>query len=135
MVQLPPIESANRVKKSILDSKLDALRPGILGALMSALSETLAEMPRTPEVNLPRMADFGHFARAAETVLSLPAGEFTRVFDANREASRTVVLESSPLAEAIQAMIAREKKFEGTASVLLKRLEDFAEEGLVRLNG
>jgi hypothetical protein len=46
------------------------------GLLMSSLSETLAEMPRTSEVNLPRMADFGHFARAAETALSLPAGEF-----------------------------------------------------------
>jgi hypothetical protein len=132
MVQLPEIDKSKRLKKSALDAKLENLRPGLLGALLTALSETLAEQTRINPPELPRMADYGHFAIAAETALGLPAGEFLRVFDANREASRQVVLESSPLAEAIQAMVARDREFTGTASVLLKRLEEFAEESVVR---
>ncbi|KGF72847.1 hypothetical protein DO97_03715 [Neosynechococcus sphagnicola sy1] len=132
MVQLPAIDKAKRLKKADLDAKLEDLRPKLLGALLTALSETLAEQPRINPSELPRMADYGHFAIAAETALGLPAGEFLRVFDANREASRQVVLESSPLAEAIQAMITRDYEFKGTASVLLKKLEEFAEESVVR---
>jgi hypothetical protein len=132
MVQLPPVDKSKRLKKSELDAMLQDLRPGLLGALLTALSKTLAAIPNTEQRDLPRMADYGHFAIAAETALGLPEGEFIRVFDANREASRQVVLESSPLAEAVQSLVYRDSEFKGTASALLKALEEFTEDSVVR---
>jgi hypothetical protein len=129
MVQLPPVGKGQRLRKAELDAKLEELRPQLLGALLSVLSLTLAELPNTPKENLPRMADYGHFAMAASSVLKLD--KFTEVFDANREAARQVVLESSPLAEAIQAMVLN-GDFKGTPSELLKRLESFSEDSVVR---
>jgi hypothetical protein len=131
MVQLPPIGKGKRLRKGALDRKLEQLRPELLGALLTALSGTLAALPNTPEEDLPRMADFGHFALAAEGVLGFEAGTFRKIFDANREAARQVVLEASPLAEAVQALVST-GPFKGTASELLKRLENFAEEAVIK---
>jgi hypothetical protein len=132
MVLLPAIEKSQRLKKAALEAKLEAIRPGLLGALLTVLSQTLAELPNTPTENLPRMADFGHFGLAAAKVLGFPDGEFIRIFDVNREAARQVVLESSPIAEAIQSMVHAVGNFKGTPSELLKRLESFAEDSVVR---
>jgi hypothetical protein len=131
MVLLPAIEKSQRLKKAALEAKLEALRPGLLGALLTVLSKTLAELPNIPAENLPRMADFGHFGLAAAKVLDFPDGEFIRVFDLNRETARQVVLESSPLAEAIQAM-ARKGNFKGTPSELLNQLESHADASVVK---
>jgi hypothetical protein len=131
MVVLPAIEKSQRLRKGELDAKLEAIRPAVLGALLTALSKTLAALPNTPAENLPRMADFGHFAIAAAKVLGFPDSEFSRIFDLNREAARQVVLESSPLAEAIQAM-ARHSNFKGTPAELLTRLESYADPSVVK---
>lgn len=132
MVLLPAIEKSKRLKKGELETKLEGLKPGLVGALLTVLSQTLAELPNTSTQNLPRMADFGHFGIAAAKVLGFPDGEFIRVFDVNREAARQVVLESSPIAEAIQAMVRTVGDFKGTPSELLKRLESFAEDAVVK---
>jgi hypothetical protein len=129
---LPPIDPTKRKCKRDLDAQLEVLRPKILGALLTALSKTLEALPHTSKDGLPRMADYGHFAIAAESALGLEPGRFIEVFSQNREASRQVVLEASPLAEAIQALVTRETYFKGTPTQLLKMLEEFAEPSVVR---
>ncbi|NJK29798.1 MAG: hypothetical protein HC940_06435 [Acaryochloris sp. SU_5_25] len=78
------------------------------------------------------MADFGLFAIAAEKALGLYPGEFMQVFERNRESSRQVILEASPLAEAIQALLNQELNWKGTSTQLLRDLEPYAEESVVR---
>ena len=101
MVQLPEITEEQRLPQSALNAKVEAARPKILGALLTALSQTLAEIPHTKPDKLPRMADYALFAIASEKALGLNSGEFRKTFDASREQSRQVAIESSPVGEAI----------------------------------
>jgi hypothetical protein len=132
MAQLGEITEEKRLAQGALSTKVEAARPRILGAMLTALSQTLAELPNTKPEKLPRMADYGLFSIAAEKTLGLRAGEFMEVFDRSREQSRQVVLEASPLSGALMRMMAEyqlPKVFKGTASQLLGMLEKYAEIG------
>jgi hypothetical protein len=132
MVQLPEITEAMRLPQAELTAKVEAARPRILGALLAALSQTLAELPHTKPDKLPRMADYALFAIAAEKALGLTLGEFRATFDESREQSRQVVLESSPIGEAIIRLVNKELYWNGTASDLLTALERHSEESTVK---
>ncbi len=105
MAQLGEITEDKRLAQGELTAKVEAARPRILGAMLTALSKTLAELPNTKPEKLPRMADYALFSIAAEEALGLKSGEFLQVFTRSREQSRQVVLEASPLSEAIMKMM------------------------------
>jgi hypothetical protein len=81
MVQLGEISEQQRLPQAELNSKIEAARPRILGALLTALSQTLAALPDTKPDKLPRMADYALFAIASEKALGLNKGEFMSVFN------------------------------------------------------
>jgi Domain of unknown function (DUF3854) len=135
MVQLGEISEQQRLPQAELTAKIDAARPRILGALLTALSQTLAELPDTKPDKLPRMADYAKFAIASEKALGLDQGEFMSVFNDSRELSRQVVIESSPVGEAIIRLMEHRKAWEpwqGTASELLNQLEQHTDEATYR---
>jgi hypothetical protein len=132
MVQLPEITEDMRLPQAELTAKVEAARPRILGALLTALSQTLAELPHTKPDKLPRMADYALFAIAAEKALGLTLGEFRATFDESCEQSRQVVIESSPIGEAIIRLVNKELYWNGTASELLNALERYSEESTVK---
>jgi hypothetical protein len=132
MVQLPEITEDMRLPQAELTAKVEAARPRILGALLTDLSQTLAALPHTKPDRLPRMADYALFAMAAETALGLTPGEFRATFDESREQSRQIVIESSPIGEAIIKLVSKELYWNGTASDLLKALEGHSEESTVK---
>jgi hypothetical protein len=78
------------------------------------------------------MADFGRFAIAAETALGLKQGDFVGAFDDNREEAHEIVLESSPVAQAIQRLMESRTVWQGTASELLANLEPLTPEKTAR---
>jgi len=125
MVKLPEITEEMRLPQAELDAKVEAARPRILGALLRALSQTLAQIPetKTKVKSLPRMADYALFAIASEKALGLAEGEFRTIFDQSREQSRQVVIESSPVGEAIVRLMRDRLIWKGTASELLNELE------------
>jgi hypothetical protein len=133
MAQLGEITEDKRLAQGALSAKVEAARPRILGAMLTALSQTLAELPNTKPEKLPRMADYALFSIAAEKALGLKAREFMEVFDRSREQSRQVVLEASPLSESIMKMMENypiPQSFTGEASQLLAKLEEYAEKGV-----
>jgi hypothetical protein len=133
MAQLPEISDRQRLPQSQLNAKVEAARPRILGALLTALSQTLAQLPHTKPVELPRMGDYGLFAIASEQALGLQPGEFMRTFSENREQSRQVVIESSPVGEAIVRLMEKTAStWKGTASELLNELEQHTDEATYR---
>lgn len=132
MVQLPEITEEMRLPQAELTAKTEAARPQILGALLAALSQTLAELPHTKPEKLPRMADYALFAMAAEKALGLTPGEFRATFDESREQSRQVVIESSPIGEAVMRLMRDRLIWKGTASDLLTELERHSEESTVK---
>ncbi|WP_310415213.1 DUF3854 domain-containing protein, partial [Chamaesiphon sp. OTE_8_metabat_110] len=135
MVQLGEISEQQRLPQAELNAKIEAARPRILGALLTALSQTLAELPYTKPDKLPRMADYALFAIASEKALGLKKAEFMSVFNDSRELSRQVVIESSPVGEAIIRLMEHRKAWEpwqGTASELLNELEKYTDEATYR---
>jgi hypothetical protein len=133
MAQLPEIPDEQRLPQSQLNAKVEAARPRILGALLTALSQTLAQLPHTKPDKLPRMADYALFAIASEQALGLKPGEFMQTFSQSREQSRQVVIESSPVGEAIVRLMEKTALvWKGTASELLNELERHTDEATYR---
>ncbi len=133
MVQLGEITEEKRLPQAELTAKVEAARPRILGALLTALSQTLAALPDIKPDKLPRMADYAKFAIASEKALGLRKGEFMEAFSQSREESRQVVIESSPVGEAIiQLMENTPLVWKGTASQLLNELEQHTDEATYR---
>jgi Domain of unknown function (DUF3854) len=134
MIQLGEISEENRLSQAKLKAKVEAAHPAILGALLTALSQTLAQLPHTKPDKLPRMADYALFAIAAEEkALGLEKGVFMSTFNNSREQSRQVVIESSPVGEAIIRMMENTSLvWKGTASELLNSLEKYTDEATYR---
>jgi hypothetical protein len=133
MAQLPEIPEDKRLSQGELNEKVESSRPRILGALLTALSQTLAELPHTKPDKLPRMADYALFAIASEKALGLKDGEFMQTFNESREQSRQVVIESSPVGEAIVRLMEKTPLvWKGTASELLNELEKHTDEATYR---
>lgn len=133
MAQLPEIPAEKRLPQGELNAKVEAARPRILGALLTALSQTLAQPRPNPET-LPRMADYALFAIASEKALGLKKGEFMATFDKSREQSRQIVIESSPVGEAILSFMRERLVWKGTASNLLTALEKCTDGATYRSN-
>jgi hypothetical protein len=132
MAQLPEIPAEKRLPQGELNAKVEAARPRILGALLMALSQTLAQ-PRPNPATLPRMADYALFAIASEKALGLKEGEFMATFNESREQSRQIVIESSPVGEAIVRLMENTPLvWRGTASELLNELENHTDEATYR---
>lgn len=135
MAQLGEITEDKRLAQGELAEKVEAARPRIFGAMLTALSKAIAELPNTKPKKLPRMADYALFSIAAEKVLGLDDGEFLKVFDRSRECSRQVVLDASPLSDALMKMMEDyplPKTYKGTASELLAKLEKYADAGVAQ---
>jgi hypothetical protein len=134
MAQLLPISEEKRLPQAEVRAKIEELKPGILGALMTALSQSLAKLPATRAKTkaFPRLADYALFATAAEESIGITDGKFREVFDRSREESRQIVLEASPVAEAIIALVRAELGWKGTPTELLNKLERYAEPATVK---
>lgn len=128
MVKLPTIPEEQRATEAKLEAELTRLQGRILGALLTALSQTLKNLPQTNPSRLPRMADFARFAIAAETALDLPVGSFLQVYLGNRQEAQETALEASPVAIAIQRFMESRQQWQGTATNLLEELEKLVDE-------
>ncbi|NCJ05169.1 hypothetical protein GS597_01270 [Synechococcales cyanobacterium C] len=133
-VNLPEISPEKRRTKADVDAEVERKRPGIFGAMLTAIAATLRSqhLGRVKPPSLSRMADYADFSIHATTANALGHNDWLRAFNESRELARQVVLEASPIAEAIDLMITRDGDFKGTSSVLLKKLEAFAEDSVVR---
>lgn len=132
LVQLPTIPEEQRTTEAQLEAKLAHLQARILGILLTALSQTLKELPKTNPDRLPRMADFARFAIAAETALDLPVGSFLQVYLGNRQEAHETALDASPVAVAIQRFMGFRRQWQGTASELLSELEKLVDDKTIR---
>jgi hypothetical protein len=105
----------------------------ILGALLTAVSEAMRNLPSIHLPKLPRMADFALWATAGEPAMGLNRGAFMAAYNANRAVANESALESSPVAKAILDMMAATAWWSNTASELLSELERLADEKTVKL--
>lgn len=122
VLSLPAIPKQNRRPESVINSQFAAMWPRVFGALLTAVSVALRELPSVRLTDLPRMADFALWATAAETGLGFAPGEFIRVYTQNRDESNAVLIEASPVAQALQELFSLRSRWKGTATELLAEL-------------
>ena len=133
-LNLPPIEEHNRKDEAQLYTEFERDLPKILGALFTAVSCALANLPRTHLGKKPRMADFALWATAAEQALGFDSGTFIEAYSGNREEAVQETLEADPVGAAIIALMDRlrdqgnPEHCEGTCKELQQALEPFVDE-------
>jgi hypothetical protein len=96
--------------------------PRILGALLTAVSNGLQQLPTVRLDKKPRMADFAKWMVACERKLPWKPGTFMSVYEKNRTETVETILESDTVAVGVREL-AEQGSWEGTAADLLKVLD------------
>lgn len=105
-ITLPPIPDERRRPEREVWADFDRASPGILAALLDGLARALRYDPPLQLPRLPRMADFARLACAAAPAFGWTVDEMLVAIEGNREAAVSTMIESDPLAGAIQALAA-----------------------------
>jgi hypothetical protein len=122
VLTLAAIPDDKRQTQGELWEKFERQRPGLLGALLDAVSCALRNVSNVRLDRSPRMADFAQWATAAESALGLQNGEFMRAYSGNREIANDLALEASAASAALLALIDEHEYWKGTSSELLSEL-------------
>ena len=126
--KLGMIEADKRKTERELRKAFDVQRPGILGALLDAVGKGLGRAPDTSMNRLPRMADFALWIRACELGGLWPVGTHMAAYERNRGAAAEMVVESDPVATALQRHMEKREETTTTATELLAELEKLVPE-------
>jgi hypothetical protein len=138
LVSLPAIPEEERREENVFWTEFEAVRPRIFGALLSAVSAALCGAGDVRLERKPRMADFAVRATAMESYFGWQAGSFVEVYAGNRQQASEALLANDPVAEAIEKLLSEmgrmrlEEEWSGTATELLTRLSDFANDDIKR---
>jgi len=132
---LAAISDERRKLESELWADFERKRPGILGALLDAVSHGLKTLPDVKLDRKPRMADFAVWVTACECAL-WTKGTFIAAYAGNIEQAVETVLENDQVAAALRTyMDITSDGFTGTAADLLKALSDLASETQQKAKG
>jgi hypothetical protein len=118
----------------------NAVAPGILGALLDALSAALACLPaiRLPEDSADfRMADFALLAKAAEPALGWRSDAALNALRRNMRGAASMLADLDPVAIVIRDLIEDQptRRFAGLVSGLYARLNSIADPEMKRAPG
>lgn len=114
--------------------EFEEVRPGILGALLDAVSSGLARIREGGlEIDTSiRMADFGKWAVACEEGLGLQEGEFLRAYMEARDEATEQMLENDVVAQAIFRFMGERREWTGETDQLRRKLDDIEREDVKR---
>jgi hypothetical protein len=130
VLNLPAIPEHRRRTEIEVWQDFESAMPTVFGALLNGVSAALRNINNVKLEKKPRMADFAQWAVAAESSFGMEPGTFIRAYSVNRATANELALDASPIAAAVTALIRTQGHFEGTASELLKQLNEIiGEEG------
>jgi hypothetical protein len=115
LVHLPTIVETGRQTEARLWQDYEAKRPGILGALLDAVSTAMRNLPHVKLDGLPRMADFATWVVAAEPALPWKPGEFLKTYCGNRDAANDLAIEASAVGPALLGLMDKASTWRGTS--------------------
>lgn len=129
IVHLDRISEDKRVDELTLKTKLNAAIPSILGACFDLLSKVLAIKSNVKLKRLPRMADFALYGAAVAIALGKTSEDFIEAYNKNINVQNEEAISASPIATLLlDDILAIDGGYDGTASNLLKRLKQLAEQ-------
>ncbi len=135
IIHLPVIPPDKRKTEAQVWREFEANRPYILGGLLDSVSHALRNLDKVQLAEKPRMADFAHWATAAEEGLELESGAFISALMGNRESANELALDASPIASALIEFVQEQKSWNGKSSELLRELNQRAGEELKKQQG
>jgi hypothetical protein len=109
LVRCPAMPDDKRRDEKSFYADFESARPRILGALLTAASAALRNLPNTKLDCLPRMGDFAKWATAAETGFGWEPGTFLRAYERNRAELNEAVLDQ-PIVDGIRTMLSDDKQ-------------------------
>jgi hypothetical protein len=123
-VTLSRISDEQRKTEEEVQTGFHAAHGAILGALLTAISWGLRNLPSTKLSSLPRMADFAKFVIACEPALPWKPGTFMREYLDSRQQAAVVSVDNDPVAQTLLRMAQglRPSIWEGRAEELLSEL-------------
>src|SRR5262249_25102252 len=136
--QLELLPKDRRREEAAFWCDFDQARPGLVGAMLDALSAAMRIYPSVRLSGLPRMADFCRWGVAVAEVLGLGGAQFLEAYHASIGSQNDTALQSHPVAAALLAMLrtthgdladvaAQTELWCGTPSELLDALAQAAE--------
>ena len=128
LIKLESIPKDKRKTERAFWADFEKEKDSIFSALISAVSFALKNLENTSLAELPRMADFALWATAAEQSLGLAKDAFMSAYTLNREDMHAIVLEDSPVFEAIQKICEKQRSFNGTIKDFLELIDSFADD-------
>jgi putative DNA primase/helicase len=131
LLHLPTLSPTQRREEIQVWREFDDARPRILGALLDAVSGALRDLETVTLTERPRMADFAQWACAAAPALGWSAEQFLHAYTRNIQSANDLVLDASPVAQAVLKFMEQQRCWEGTATQLLAVLQPYLE-GLSR---
>jgi hypothetical protein len=134
MLGLEPIPEDKRRDEKELEAEFQQAAPKVLGALLDGLVSGLKNLANIKLPGKPRMADFAMWAEAC-TRAYWPAGTFMRAYQENIESAVDLVLESSPVADAVRKFMVDRADWEGTAGDLLPLLSALVDDHINKERG
>ena len=133
-IHLATISEETRNPEDELIAAFEARRPGILGALLDAVSCALRNIDKVKLERSPRMADLAKWITAAEPALGWEPGQFLSVYRENRRDVIETSFEADAVAVAIRDYVVADhpEGWTGTATELLSALNGRVNEGVRR---
>jgi hypothetical protein len=130
ILELEPIPKHKRRTEAEVDGRFAKVHARILGALLTAVSGGLRNLPNTHLGQLPRMADFCLWAEACGRSVGWAPGAFVAAYKRNRAEVNDQALDVSPVTPVLREALAGQEDgtWKGTASELLEWLNGHAEE-------
>jgi putative DNA primase/helicase len=127
LLQPPRLSDTQRKYEKQLWREFEEARPRILGAVLDAVSQALRDLETVTLTARPRMADFARWSCAAAPALGWTAEQFLQAYNHNIQSANDLVLDASPVAQAVLQLLEHHGVWEGTATQLLSVLTPLLE--------
>lgn len=121
-ITLPVLPESSRRTQADLNAELEKIRPGVLGALLDAISMGLRSQSDVELERLPRMADFATWIVACEPALPWEQSQFLEAYTEARRGMIESGIEADSVASAVVRFMNERSVWKGTATALLEAM-------------
>lgn len=122
IIRTKSLGDAGKTAEEGLNRQFEDHKSIIFGALLTAVSVALKNLPTISTKGLPRMADFARWCIAGETGLGLEPGSFMKAYKVNRRLITGSALDASPIHEGILTIIRKTGYWKGDVKALFGEL-------------